>query len=70
MASKESGLMFWPPRRDARPEPAMGNPLEAKLLEVIFGGCLSRGPPVSNAQKKDVKSIDKKTTVEEAKKKC
>lgn len=55
MASNERGLIFWPPRREARPEPGMPIPFEVKLLEVILSG----RPPVSIAQKR-VLSIERK----------
>lgn len=38
MVSKESGLMFWPPRREASPEVGMPRAPELKLLEVILSG--------------------------------
>jgi len=36
MLSKDSGLMFWPPRREARPDAGMPRAAKLKLLEVIL----------------------------------
>jgi hypothetical protein len=52
--------MFWPPRREARPDADMPRPAELKLLEVI----LSVTAGVDWAQKKKVyrgKEIDRKS---------